>query len=44
MTRSHRPAPKVGIIYFVDDKLWIDAMPVARGMNVGEYVIHERDH
>ena len=26
------------------DKLWIDATPVARGMNVGDYVIHEGDH
>jgi hypothetical protein len=37
-------APNVGIIYLVGDKLWIDATPVNRAMNVGDYVIHESDH
>jgi hypothetical protein len=37
-------APEVGIIYLVGDWLWIDAAPVAQGMTVGDYVIHERDH
>jgi hypothetical protein len=36
--------PRVGIVYLVGDKLWIDAAPVARGLNVGDYVIHQRDH
>ena len=44
MTRSRRPAPKVGIIYIFGGKLLIDSTPVAWGMNVGDYVIHERDH
>ena len=35
---------KVGIIYLVGDKLWIDAAPVAQALNVGDFVIHERDH
>ena len=37
-------APSVGIIYFVGAKLWIDATPVNRAMNVGDYVLHEHDH
>jgi hypothetical protein len=37
-------APEVGIIYLFGDRLWIDATPVARGMNFGDFVIHERDH
>jgi hypothetical protein len=37
-------APEVGIIYLVGDKLWVDSTPVARALNLGDYVIHERDH
>ncbi len=37
-------APSVGIVYLVGDKLWIDATPVNRAMNVGDYVLHEHDH
>jgi hypothetical protein len=37
-------APSVGIIYLVGDRLWIDSTPLARGMNFGDYVIHECDH
>ena len=43
--RARREAgPCVGIVYLVGDKLWIDAAPVARGMNFGDFVIHQRDH
>jgi len=41
---SQKQAPEVGIVYLVRDELWIDATPIARAMNVGGYVIHERDH
>jgi hypothetical protein len=27
MTRNQKPVPKVGIVYFVGGKLWIDATP-----------------
>jgi hypothetical protein len=37
-------AQSVGIVYLVGDKLWIDATPVNRAMNVGDYVLHEHDH
>jgi len=36
--------PRVGIVYLVGDKLWIDTAPVVRSLNVGDYVIHQRDH
>lgn len=39
-----RPAPQVGIVYFVGGKLFIDATPVAQAVNLGGYVIHGRDH
>jgi hypothetical protein len=44
VTRSQRLAPKVGIIYIFGGKFLIDSTPVAPGMNVGDFVIHERDH
>jgi hypothetical protein len=37
-------APNVGIIYLVGDKLWIDATPVARAGNFGDFSFHERQH
>ena len=37
-------ASKVGIIYLVDDKLWIDATPVALAGNFGDFAFHERYH
>lgn len=37
-------APNVGIIYLVGDKLWIDATPVARAGNFGDFSFHERYH
>jgi hypothetical protein len=37
-------ASKVGIIYLVDDKIWIDATPVARAGNFGDFAFHERYH
>jgi hypothetical protein len=36
--------PHVGIIYLVGDKLWIDATPVARAGNFGDFSFHERYH
>lgn len=36
--------PEVGIIYLVGDTLGIDSTPLARGMNFGDYVLHEHDH
>lgn len=44
MTRSQRPAPEVGIIYLVDDKLWVDATPLTGAGRFGDFAIHERDH
>jgi hypothetical protein len=37
-------APNVGIIYLVGDKLWIDATPLARAGNFGDFSFHERYH
>ena len=37
-------APNVGIIYVVGDKLWIDATPVIRARNFGDFLFHERYH
>jgi hypothetical protein len=37
-------ASNVGIIYLVGDKLWIDATPVARAGNFGDFSFHERYH
>jgi len=39
-----RSTPKVGIIYLVDDKLWIEATPLAGAGHFGDFAIHERDH
>jgi hypothetical protein len=36
--------PEVGIIYLGDDKIWIDATPVARAGNFGDFAFHERYH
>jgi len=36
--------PKVGIIYLVGSKLWIDATPVTEAGHYGDSAIHERDH
>ncbi len=44
MTRSQRPAPKVGIVYLVGDKLWIDSTPLTEAGRFGDFAIHERDH
>jgi hypothetical protein len=44
MTRSQRPAPEVGIIYLVGDKLFIDSTPINRAGSYGDHLIHERDH
>ena len=37
-------ATKVGIIYLVDDKLFIDSTPVAQAGTYGDCLFHERDH
>lgn len=37
-------APNVGIIYLVGDKLWIDATPIARAGNFGDFSFHARYH
>ena len=39
-----RSAPKVGIVYFVGDKLFIDSTPVAQAGTYGDCLFHERDH
>jgi hypothetical protein len=44
MTRSQRPAPKVGIIYIFGGKLLIDSTPLGQAGRYGDYAIHERDH
>jgi hypothetical protein len=36
--------PRVGIVYLVGDKLWIEATPVARAGKFGVYAYHEREH
>jgi len=38
------PQPEVGIIYLVGEKLWIDATPIARAGNFGDFAFHERYH
>jgi hypothetical protein len=35
---------RVGIIYLVGDKLWIETTPVAQALNVGDYAVHGHDH
>ncbi len=44
MTRSQRPAPKVGIVYLVGGDLWIDATPLAEAGRFSDFAIHKRDH
>jgi len=44
VTRSRRPTPKVGIVYLVGDKLWVDATPLTGAGSFGDFAIHERDH
>jgi len=44
MTRSQRGAPRVGIVYLVGDRLWIDATPIARAETFGGFAFHQRDH
>lgn len=39
-----RPAPQVGIFYFVQKKLSIDTTPLAEAGRFGDFAIHERDH
>ena len=39
-----RSAPRVGIVYFVGDKLFIDSTPVAQAGTYGDCLFHERDH
>ena len=36
--------PKVGIIYLVGDKLFIDSTPLSRAGQHGNHLIHEGDH
>ena len=43
-TRSQRRTPKVGIIYLVGRKLWIDETPLNKAGHFGNFAIHERDH
>lgn len=35
---------RVGILYLVGDKLWIEATSVAHAGNLGDYAYHERQH
>ena len=42
--RKSMQAPKVGIIYLVGDKLWIDATPLTDAGRFGDFAIHECDH
>jgi hypothetical protein len=44
MTRSQKNEPKVGIVYFVGGKLWIEATPLVDAGRFGDFAIHERDH
>jgi hypothetical protein len=39
-----RTAPQVGIIFFVDHKLWVETTPLETAGNYGEFKIHEGDH
>ena len=39
-----RPAPHVGIVYFIGAKLFIDSTPVAQAGTYGDCLFHERDH
>jgi hypothetical protein len=39
-----KQASKVGIVYLVGDRLWIETTPVAQAMNVGDFSFHERYH
>ena len=39
-----RPTPRLGIIYLVGDKLFIDSTPVAQAGTYGDCLFHERDH
>jgi hypothetical protein len=39
-----RSAPRVGIVYFVGDKLFIDSTPGAQAGTYGDCLFHERDH
>ena len=36
--------PRVGIVYLVGDKLWIDATPLAGAGRYAGFAIHEGDH
>jgi hypothetical protein len=42
--RETRTAPQVGIIFFVDHKLWIESTPLVAAGIYGEFKIHEGDH
>ena len=39
-----KPSPRVGIVYLVGDKLFIDSTPVAQAGTYGDCLFHERDH
>jgi hypothetical protein len=39
-----RPASRVGIVYFVGGKLFIDSTPAAQAGTYGDCLFHERDH
>jgi hypothetical protein len=36
--------PRVGIIFVIDGRIWIDATPVTEAVDYGEFKIHERGH
>lgn len=39
-----RPAPQVGIIFYFDNKLWIESTPLEKAGNYGECKIHDGNH
>jgi hypothetical protein len=43
-TSAKSTAPKVGIVYLVRDKLFIDSTPLSQAGSYGDSAIHERDH
>jgi len=44
MRKSQKHAPKVGIVYLVDDRLWIETTPLTKAGRFGDFAIHEHDH
>ena len=41
---NQRSVPRVGLFYFVEGKLWIDATPLAEAGSYGDFRIHEPGH